>query len=134
VNKSIEKDSKLKQSINETLEKYGKLRDEGQFTKYEYKGQSYYLMILKVKDGVKFKFNSKTIWETRFGSKTQFTDQTVFSKLPGKKLVIIYPSTGPYMYQYDENEIRFTKPSEKVWDMTIIGAHELDEVLKEGLK
>lgn len=135
VSKSIEKDAKMLQSIKEVLDKHGRLKDEGQnlFIKYEYNNELYTLMFLKLSPEYKFQFNSKTIWERRKGGNKFFIDNKVFASIPGKKMVIIYPHTGPFMYHYDENEIRFTKPKEKIWDMHIIPAHILEEVLKEGL-
>jgi|SRR5690606_39096837 len=134
VSKQLEKDHLIVQQIKNILEQYGKLDENGHHPKFTFNEQSYYVKFLKIKPNVKFKFNSKTIWEKRFSGKVQYTDQTVFSKLPGRKLVIIYPSEGPFMYQYDENEIKFTTPKTKVWDYVVIPYNELEEVLKEGIK
>ena len=37
------------------------------------------------------------------------------------------------LIHYDESDIRFTKPNERIWDMHVIPFNELDTVLKEGL-
>ncbi|CDR31032.1 Uncharacterised protein [Acholeplasma oculi] len=132
--KYIEKQSKSIQKIKDTLERFGQLEDQKSFSTLKYQNEDYHILIIKVQKGAKFTFNSKTIWEKRFGTNKYYTDQTIFSKLPGKKMVIIYPSEGPFMYHYDENEIRFTNPKEKIWDMHIIAASELESTLKEGFK
>lgn len=135
ISKSIEKDAKALQAIKETLENHGKLHEEGHglFTKYTYNEITYTVMFLKLRPEYKFQFNSKTIWERRKGSNKFYLEQSVFANMPGKKMVIIYPHTGPFTYHYDENDIRFTKPKDKIWDMHIIPANILDETLKEGL-
>ncbi len=134
VSKYLEKQSKTVQGIKAVLENYGSLKENGIFMEYLYKEVNYSVLIIKVQKGSKFTFNSKVIWEKRFGSKKYYTDQTIFSKKPGKKIVIIYPSEGPFMYHYDENEIRFTNPKEKIWDMHIIPYNQLETVLEEGFK
>ncbi|VEU82543.1 hypothetical protein [Acholeplasma hippikon] len=133
--KSIEKDAKHLQEIKETLEKYGKLHEEGHsmFTKYTYQDETYSVMFLKLNPEYKLTFNSKTIWERKKGGSKLYLEQKVFASIPGKKIVIIYPHPGPFMYHYDENEIRFTKPKEKFWNMQVIPASLLEEALKEGL-
>ncbi len=132
VKRHLENESKMVQKIKSTLEDYGTLKEEGLYMQYTYNEITYQVLLFKIGKGVKLTFNSKTIWEKRFGDTKQFTDQTIFSKLPGKKIVIVYPHEGPFMYHYDENEIRFTNPKEKVWDMHIIAAASLSEALKEG--
>lgn len=134
VSKYLEKQSKSVQNIKSILEKYGNLKENGIFLEYHYKEVDYSVLIIKVQKGAKFTFNSKVIWEKRFGSKKFYTDQTIFSKKPGKKIVVIYPSDGPFMYHYDENEIRFTNPKEKIWDMHIVSYQQLESVLEEGFK
>src|SRR5690554_939380 len=131
--KYLEKQSISVQKIKSTLEAYGKLYEEGLFLSYQYKNETYAVMIIKVQKFAKFQFNSRIIWEKRVGQKKLYTNQTVFSKMPHKKLVIVYPNEGPFMYHYDESEIRFTNPKERIWDMHIIPMHELEAVLKEGL-
>lgn len=131
--KYLEKNSVHVQNIKSTLEAHGKLFEEGMFLAYDYQGESYHVLILKVQKYAKFQFNSRTIWEKRMGQKKFYTDQTIFSKMPHKKLVVIYPNEGPFTFHYDESEIRFTNPNEKIWDMHVIPANELDTVLKEGL-
>lgn len=131
--KYLEKHSVYVQNIKTTLETYGKLYEEGLYLLYEYKGEMYSVIIIKVQKNAKFQFNSRVIWEKRLGKKVYYTDQTIFSKMPNKKIVIVYPNTGPFTYHYDENEIRYTKPNERIWDMHIMHASELETVLKEGL-
>lgn len=131
--KYLEKQSVNVQNIKSTLETYGKLYEEGLFLSYHYKGETYSVLIIKVQKYAKFQFNSRVIWEKRVGQKKFYTDQTIFSKMPNKKLVIIYPNEGPFTYHYDESEIRYTKPKDRIWDMHIIPMNELDTVLKEGL-
>ena len=131
--KYLEKQSLNVQEIKSTLETYGKLHEEGLYLSYDYKDEIYSVLIIKVQKYAKFQFNSRTIWEKRMGQKKFYTDQTVFSKMPNKKIVVIYPNEGPFTYHYDESDIRYTKPNMRIWDMHIIPMNELDTVLKEGL-
>jgi len=130
----LEKQSVSVQQIKTTLESYGKLYEEGLFLSYEYQNEMYDVLIIRVPKSAKFQFNSPTIWEKRFGQKKFYTNQTVFSKMPHKKLVIIYPNEGPFTYHYDESEIRFTDAKKRFWNMHVIPMHALDTVLKEGFK
>ncbi|WP_025724653.1 hypothetical protein [Acholeplasma granularum] len=132
VKKHLEKKSKHVKKIKQTLETYGRLEEKEHFMSYEYQNQHYSLLIFKVPSGSKFTFNSRTIWERRFGQKKIYSDQSLFSKMPHKKIVVIYPHEGPFMYHYDENEIRFTNYKERIWDMHIISINELEKALKEG--
>ena len=132
--KFLEKQSIQVQKIKSTLESFGKLYEEGLFLNYEYQNETYNVLILKVQKAAKFQFNSRIIWEKRFGQKKFYTNQTIFSKMPHKKMVIIYPNEGPYTYHYDESEIRYTEPKKRIWDMHVIYAGDLESVLKEGLK
>jgi hypothetical protein len=131
--KHIEKQSKSIQNIKLILETHGKLYEEGMFLSYTYQDQTYSVQIIKVEKYAKFQFNSRVIWEKRVGQKKFYTNQTVFSKMPNKKIVIIYPNEGPFTYHYDESEIRFTSPKERIWDMYVIPMHQLEATLKEGL-
>src|SRR5690606_25175246 len=75
VSKQLEKDHLIVQQIKNILEQYGKLDENGHHPKFTFNEQSYYVKFLKIKPNVKFKFNSKTIWEKRFSGKVQYTDQ-----------------------------------------------------------
>lgn len=134
VSKYLEKESLRVQRIKETLELYGELSENGLFMSYQYEGHLYDVILIKVPKHAKFQFNSRTIWQKKIGQKYYFTDQTIFSKMPNKKIVVIYPNEGPFMYHYDENELRFIKPNDLVWDMHIIAKKDLDTTLKEGFK
>ncbi len=134
ISKYLEKNSLKVQEIKSILENYGTLYEEGLFLNYTYNNEEYTVQIIRIPQSAKFQFNSRIIWERRIGSRITYTDQTVFSKMPNKKMVIIYPHEGPFTYHYDESEIRYTNPKERIWDMHIIPMHQLEEVLKEGLK
>lgn len=134
VSKYLEKQSLMIQKIKETFETYGQLSENGLFMSYQYENDVYDVILIKVPRHAKFQFNSKTIWQKKIGQKLFFTDQTIFSKMPNKKIVVIYPNEGPFMYHYDENELRFIKPSDLVWNMHIIAKKDLEATLKEGFK
>lgn len=131
--KTAEKDQAIKQDIVSILEKFGKYDENHLYPKFTFNEVTYSVALLKVKDGTKLTFNSKTIWEKKLGESKIFLDQKVFAAVPGRKIVIIYPHSGPFMYHYDENEIRFTKPKERFWDMQVIAYNNLEEALQEGL-
>lgn len=131
--KYLEKQSKNIQNIKSILEAHGKLYEEGMFLSFTYKEETYSVLIIKVEKYAKFQFNSRIIWEKRIGQKKFYTNQTVFSKMPNKKIVIIYPNEGPFTYHYDESDIRFTNPKERIWDMYVIPMYALETTLKEGL-
>ncbi|ABX81468.1 hypothetical protein [Acholeplasma laidlawii] len=133
VSKYLEKQSLNIQEIKSILETHGTLHEEGLYLSYDYQGLTYSVIMIKVQKYAKFQFNSRTIWEKKIGQKKFYTDQTIFSKMPNRKIVIIYPNEGPFTYHYDESDVRFTKPNERIWDMHVIPFNELDTVLKEGL-
>lgn len=128
----IQKDAQQRQTIHEILEMHGKLDADGPYFKYQYKNENYYLMIIKITKYARFTFNSKIVWEVKSGNQSRLLDQKVFGNLPGKKIVIVYPNQGPYLRYEDEQNIVFTKPEVRFWNMNVISAHELEEILKKG--
>lgn len=132
ISNDIQKDSQLRQNIHEVLEQFGKLDADGQFFKYQYKNEVYYLLIMKVPKNARFTFNSKVVWEIYQGSQSRLLDLKVFGNLPGKKIVVVYPNQGPYLRYEDEQNIVYTKPDIRFWNMNVFAAHELEEILKKG--
>lgn len=127
-NKTILNDSK------NVLNRYGQLIYKKPYYEYELNGEKYLLTFFYAPTKAKVKFNSMLIWEKRTSYQTDLENMMSFSTQKGKKIVIIYPNEGPYMYHYDEREILFTKPYQPIWEMHVVGYHELEEALEKGFK
>lgn len=130
----IKSTNEMTNQIKETLNEYGKLTINKPYSSYDYHGEQYHVLILRVSRPYKFTFNSKIVWEKSHKQQKQFINQTAFSQLEGNKMVVIFPNEGPYRYHYDESEIRFIKSGDLVWDFHVIGYQDLEDVLSTGLK
>jgi hypothetical protein len=122
----------VKQDVLKTLKKFGEVIEVEDKVFFNYKENTYQILLFNVPIGSELTINSKTIWELRQGGSSKLFNQAKFLCGDHPKIVITYPSAATMKRYINENEMVFVEANKPFHNFNLVRSYELYALLEEG--
>lgn len=120
---------KTKNTIIKRLEEAGQVTYQNNKIYFKINDETFEIIFYYLSKQKELSINSPTIWEEKH-YKNRIVNQSVITKSPGRKIIIVYPSTNKITRYINENEIEFVD-YKYTYNFYIITSNLIDEFINK---